>query len=221
MSHCKFISLAYFSSSTNWIQLHSWIGNVLVHFLFDPCHQLDWQNGWLSGRAMKHLTGLISHRPVRRRVQLGGLTQLPFNGLIPWCQIAQIFSCCQQEIVLRLKHVWNFGQWEHADVTSPMSDGAGPPRHVSLCMHLFSELEPSRLWSILRCGLCHPDLFSSTVTSWPLDCLCLSSLELPPPASLQGTLPNSSNRMSAGRAAEDLNRSGLMSPLHRSLIWGL
>lgn len=54
-----------------------------------------------------------------------------------------------------------------------MSGGTGPPHFRSPNIHLFLEPEPSRCWSVLRCGLCHSDLFSSVVTSWPL-CLAVA-----------------------------------------------
>lgn len=104
-----------------------------------------------------------------------------------------------------------------------MSDGPGPPHFRSLSIQLFSEPKPSSCWSVLRCGLCHSDLFSSFVTSWPL-CLAVACCGYhrhpPPPTHSWNALPSSSNRASGSRAAEELNRSGMTAPPFRCVTWG-
>lgn len=75
-------------------------------------------------------------------------------------------SYCKTKL-LSSAHVWNCD-------FRVMSGGIRPPYFRSPHIHLFLEPEPSGLQSVLRCGLCHSDLFSSVVTSWPLHCLCLT-----------------------------------------------
>lgn len=74
---------------------------------------------------------------------------------------------------------------------------------------------------VLKCELCHADVFSSAVTSWPLGL----SVLVDPPHPLPSPLPlclllDSSNRTSGVGAAEHLNKSGLMSLLLGSWIVG-
>lgn len=85
-------------------------------------------------------------------------------------------------------------------LSSLMSGRTGPPHFQSPDLHLFLEPEPSWRWPALRCGLCHSDLSSFIVTSWPL-CLAGACSHPTPPC----TLPFTTMLLQAqARAAERL-----------------
>lgn len=101
-----------------------------------------------------------------------------------------------------------------------MSAGVGPPL---TCICFWSRLGFSPSWGVGSAILTfsHP-LWPRDLWIVPVDCLFLTVAyrsDPPPPFSHRHALPNSGSRASGRRAAGDLGRSGLMSPLLGSLIW--
>ena len=144
---------------------------------------------------MKHLTGLISHRPVSRsdwgrshsihswEVRLGALAWVSFNRTRPWyCQETfrwptggwgNTLSPWEQQPSARYLVLSRYHQhvFETFDIPpSVLSGAAGPPSFRSPRV-LFLEPEPSRLCSALRCGLCHSDPLSSNLLTSGLSVL--------------------------------------------------